>query len=82
LEVDIEIFGQLLPGQPRRRVLKIQAPATVRDLARAIGLDLADIGLVSIDGVQSELDDSVRPDSRLCFFPYLSGGDGVSGLEN
>jgi hypothetical protein len=48
--------------------------ATVRDIAQAIGLDLVDIGLISIDGVQSQLDDFVKPDARLCFFPYLAGG--------
>jgi hypothetical protein len=74
LAVDIEVFAQLLPGQPRRRTLEIQGPATARDLARAIGLKLSDIGLISINGVQSELDDPVQPDSRICFFPYLAGG--------
>lgn len=54
--------------------MEIQGSATVRDIASAIGLDLAQIGLISIDGVQSELDDLVRPGSRLCFFPYMSGG--------
>jgi hypothetical protein len=72
--VDIEVFGQLLPDQPRRRNIELQQPAAVRDLARMIGLDLDEIGLVTIDGVQSGLEDSVRPDSRLCFFPYVSGG--------
>jgi hypothetical protein len=74
LALDIEIFGQLLPGQPRRRTLEMPEPPTVREVARAIGLNLSDIGLMSIDGVQSELDDPVRPDSRICFFPYLAGG--------
>jgi hypothetical protein len=72
--VDIEIFGQLLLNQPRRRSMEIQDPTTARDLARAVGLDLDEIGLVTIDGVQSGLEDSVRPDSRICFFPYVSGG--------
>lgn len=74
MAVDIEIFGQLLPNQPRRRNLQIQEPATVRDLAQAIGLDPDAVGLVTVDGVQSEMDAQVRPDSRLCFFPYVSGG--------
>jgi hypothetical protein len=74
LAVDVEVFAQLLPGQPRRRTLEIKGPATARDIAHAIGLDLAEIGILSIDGVQSELDAPVRPDSRICFFPYLSGG--------
>ena len=74
MAVDIEIFGQLLLNQPRRRSMEIQGPTTVRDLARAVGLDLDEIGLITIDGVQSGLEDPVRPDSRLCFFPYVSGG--------
>jgi hypothetical protein len=72
--VDIEVFGQLLPNQPRRRAVELQEPAKVRDLARMIGLNEDEIGLVTIDGVQSDLDHCVRPDSRLCFFPYVSGG--------
>lgn len=74
MTVEIEVFGQLLPGQPRCRFLEIQGPAKVRDLAQKIGIDPAEIGLITIDGVQSSLDQSVHSDSRLCLFPYLSGG--------
>jgi hypothetical protein len=72
--LDIEVFAQLLPGQPRRQSLEIRGEARVRDVAGAIGLNVKEIGLVTIDGVQSKLDDVVRPDSRICFFPYLAGG--------
>jgi hypothetical protein len=72
--LEIEVFGQLLPGQPRKRIMEAPGNATVREIANAIGLDVAEIGLISIDGVQSQIDDKVRPDSRLCFFPYLAGG--------
>jgi hypothetical protein len=72
--LDIEVFAQLLPGQPRRQSLEIRGQASVRDIAHAIGLDEKEIGLVTIDGVQSKLDDLVQPDSRICFFPYLAGG--------
>jgi hypothetical protein len=54
--------------------MEIRGEATVRDVAGAIGLETKDIGLVTIDGVQSKLDDAVKPDSRICFFPYLAGG--------
>lgn len=74
MALDIEVFAQLLPGQPRRQTLEIRETFCVRDVARAIGLDIKEIGLVTIDGVQSRLDDLVRPDSRVCFFPYLAGG--------
>lgn len=74
MAVDIEIFGQLLPNQPRRQAVELQKPTNVRNLAQMIGLEPDEIGLVMIDGVQSDLDHSVQPDSRLCFFPYVSGG--------
>lgn len=74
MAIEIEVFGQLLPGQPRHRALDVEKPISVRDLALAIGLELSEIGLITIDGVQSELEDLAKPDSRLCFFPYLSGG--------
>ena len=74
MALDIEVFGQLLPDQPRRQTKEIRGSTTARDVAQAIGLDLADIGLVTIDGVQSSLDDFVKLDSRLCFFPYVTGG--------
>jgi hypothetical protein len=72
--IDLELFGQLLPGQPRRRTLEIEEPESVRKLAECIGLDPAEIGLVTINGVQSGLDDRVSSDARLCFFPYITGG--------
>lgn len=74
MAVDVEFFGQLLPGQPRRRTLEIQGPVLARDLAPKLGLDLEEIGFISIDGKQCELDDTVQPNSRICFFPYITGG--------
>ena len=74
MPVDVEVFGQLLACQPRRRSIEIPAPLPVRDLAQKIGLAFDQIGLIMIDGVQSNLNDIVQPDSRLCFFPFVDGG--------
>jgi hypothetical protein len=72
--VDVELFGQLLPGARRRYTLVLDQPATVEAVARQLGLDPEAIGLVAIDGVQRELQDGVPADCRLCFFPPMSGG--------
>ena len=72
--IDLEIFGQLLQGQPRRRTLEMPDGSTARDAASTIGLEFKEIGLITIDGIQSRLDDPLRPGCRLCFFPYLAGG--------
>jgi len=46
----------------------------VQKVAERLGLNPKEIGLITINGVQSELEDPVPPNSRLCFFPYMSGG--------
>jgi hypothetical protein len=47
---------------------------TVEEVAISLGLNPDEIGLISINGVQSEMEDSVLPGCRLCFFPPMSGG--------
>lgn len=74
MDLDVELFGQLLPGAPRRQTLTLEYPATVREVANQLGLDPDEIGLIVVNGVQSEMDDLVPPDCRLCFFPPMSGG--------
>jgi hypothetical protein len=72
--VDVELFGHLAPGLPRRRTLRLEQPVTVREIVDLLGLDPDSIGLIVINGVQSEIEDLVSPTSRLCFFPPVSGG--------
>lgn len=74
MTVDIELFGQLLPGSKRRQTLSVEQPLRVRDVAESLGLDPDEIGLITINSVQSELEDLIPPGSRLCFFPFMSGG--------
>lgn len=72
--VKIELFGQLAPGLPRKLTLTPEGPMNVQEIANILGLDPEEIGLISINGVQSEMEDPVPPGCRLCFFPPMSGG--------
>jgi len=72
--VDIELFGQLAPGVPRRQTLLLERPMTVKEVAILLGVEPDRVGLVAINGVQSEMEDPVPPGGRLCFFPPMSGG--------
>jgi hypothetical protein len=72
--VEIEIFGQLLPGEPRRRTMEIQGPTRIGEIVRALGLEPDSVGLITLNGVQSEMEDTASPGSRLCIFPYVTGG--------
>ncbi|MEW5868142.1 MAG: hypothetical protein AB1894_02625 [Chloroflexota bacterium] len=74
MNVEVELFGQLLPGAQRQQHLLVKRPMLVEEVAGMLGLKPEEIGLITIDGVQSEMEDLVQPGCRLCFFPYLSGG--------
>jgi hypothetical protein len=74
LIVSVELFGQLSLRSPRRQTLNLAARATVQEAVHLLGLNPEEIGLITINGVQSELEDILLPECRLCFFPYVSGG--------
>ncbi len=74
MAIEVELGGNLLPGGERRRVLNTEREMTVREVATLLGLKPEDIGLIVVNGVQSELGDLVPRDSRLCFFPPMMGG--------
>jgi len=74
MAVDIELYGQILPDAPRRQTLELEDSTTVRGLIARLDLTSEEIGLITINNVQSELDDMVPSDCRICFFPYVSGG--------
>jgi molybdopterin converting factor small subunit len=74
MEIEIELFGQLSEGKKRRQTLNLDHPLEVQGIAALLGLNPEEVGLITINGIQSEMDDSVKPGCRLCFFPHMSGG--------
>ena len=72
--VTIQLFGQLSPGSPRHQSLEWNPGMMVRDAAQQLAIPPEEIGLITINGVQSELEDPLPAGCRLCFFPYVSGG--------
>lgn len=74
MDIEVELFGQLSVDRPRKQKLSLDRPLEVREIAVLLDLDLELIGLITINGVQSELEDVISSDCRLCFFPPMSGG--------
>ena len=74
MQIEVELFGQLSVDKQRKQNLYLDHPMDVREVAVLLGLNLEQIGLITIDGVQSEMEDIVPTDCRLCFFPPMSGG--------
>jgi hypothetical protein len=74
MPTEVELFGNLAPGSQRLQTLELEHPFIVRDVVVLLGLNPETVGLIVIDGIQSELEDVVPLTARLCFFPPLSGG--------
>jgi hypothetical protein len=74
MSLEIEIFGGLVPKPQRHQALEMESPMLIREVMNKLGLKEVEVGLITVDGVQSEPDEFVHPGSRLCFFPYMSGG--------
>ncbi len=72
--MDIELFGQLASGEHRRQTLTLETPMPVYDVASLIGVNPEEVGLITIDGIQSLMQDEVPLTCRLCFFPPMTGG--------
>ena len=72
--IEVELFGQLEPQLPRLQSVEIAESSTVFDVAKLLALDLEKVGLITINGIQSEELEKLPPDSRLCFFTHMSGG--------
>jgi hypothetical protein len=74
VNLEVVVFGQLLPGKQRRQTLEFKKTIMVSEVADMLGLNPEEVGLITINGVQSEMEDQINSDGRLCFFPHMSGG--------
>ena len=74
MAVDIELFGQLGSGEQRRQTINIETPVSALYMAKLLGVNQDEVGLVTINGIQSSMQDEVPLTCRLCFFPPMSGG--------
>ena len=72
--MEVVFFGQLTENNKNVVKLTFDEAITITDLAAKLGIDMDLVGLITIDGVQSEAHAVVADKARVCFCPYLSGG--------
>ena len=72
--VEVELFGRLMPDLPRIQTIELDEHAAIKEAASILGIDLDQVGLITINGVQSEEQDQLLNRCRLCFFMHMSGG--------
>ncbi len=74
MEIEVELFGQLAGADKKKLTLEVDERATAGEAAEKLNLDPGLVGLVTIDGLQQNMDATLSPGCRLCYFPPMSGG--------
>jgi len=73
--IEIRIFGPLWEHLEPSQELDLEGhEVAVADLIARLGIDPVEVGIVTVDGRQSNLDEIIRADGRVCIFPPMSGG--------
>jgi molybdopterin converting factor small subunit len=73
--VQVRVFGALWEHLAPNLEMDLEGrEVIVADLLSALGIDPAEVGIVTVDGRQGRLDDAVPAGSRVCIFPPMSGG--------
>jgi sulfur carrier protein ThiS len=73
--VEIRIVGELWEHlEPRLELDMEGSDVAVADLLAQLGIDPAEVGIVTVDGRQSRLDWIIPADARVFIFPPMFGG--------
>ena len=73
--LEIRIVGSLWEHLEPRLELDLEGrDITVAGLIARLGIDQAEVGIVTVDGRQSRMDGIVQPNSRVFIFPPMFGG--------
>ena len=74
MQIEVQLYGQLIPHMQRRQSMTLERVMNVHEVASRLGLNLDEVGLIIINNEQKDFQDLVPPRCRLCFFPYMVGG--------
>ena len=73
--LEVRIAGSMWEHLEPRQELDLEGrDVSVADLLARLGLDPAEVGIVTVDGRQSTHDRIIPADGRVCIFPPMFGG--------
>ena len=75
MTVSVRIFGPLWEHLEPSLELDLEGQEiAVADLLARLGIDPAEVGIVTVNRRQSTMDEIIPADARVCIFPPMSGG--------
>jgi hypothetical protein len=74
MTIEVKIFGQLLLLlTERHQYTGMKYPVLVQGVVNLLRLNPEEVGLITIEGVQREMEDLIELGYRLRFFPPIFG---------
>jgi molybdopterin converting factor small subunit len=74
MEITITLFASFRAGRFHSKPVEYPPRTTVANVAAALALADADIGLIIVNGRQVELEQELVAGDQLSLFPLLAGG--------
>jgi sulfur-carrier protein len=73
--IEVKVFSTLWERPGSSLELDLEGrPVSVADLLLRLEIDPAEVGIVTVGGRQSKLDDVIPEGCRVCIFPPMFGG--------
>ena len=73
--VEVHVFGALWEHLEPKSELDLEGrDVSVADLLARLDIDSSEVGIVTVDRRQSNLDELVPTNCRVCIFPLMFGG--------
>ncbi len=72
--VTVELFSYFRKGRFDQDMMELPSGATVADLANQLEIDIADVGVLIINGISATKKDRLETGDRITFLPIIGGG--------
>ena len=73
--VEVRVFGALWEHLAPSMEIDLEGrQVSVADLIARLGIDPAEVGIVTVNRRQSKMDEIIPADGRVCIFPPMFGG--------
>jgi sulfur carrier protein len=73
-QIEIRYFATLRKNGKKKETLQIQDGFTVAKLAEELGIELDDIAILLVNGIRSDMDETLNEGDIVSLFPPVGGG--------
>jgi hypothetical protein len=74
MQITVKLFASFRAGRFIRETRDVADNTSIADIATGLGIDLAEIGIIMVNGRHADAGDMLGDGATLSLFPLLGGG--------